>query len=41
MIEPIYRRSRYRWRRYEEQLAPVIDVLKPYIEYFGYDTDDV
>ena len=36
VVEPIYRRSRYRWRRYAEQLAPVLDVLKPYIEYFGY-----
>ena len=34
--EPIYRRARYRWRRYAEQLEPIMEVLKPHIEYFGY-----
>jgi hypothetical protein len=37
VVEPLYRRSRYRWRRYAGYLAPVIDVLRPYIEYFGYE----
>ena len=36
VVEPLYRRARYRWQRYAEQLAPVMDVLKPYIDYFGY-----
>jgi len=36
VIEPIYRRARYRWRRYARQLEPAIRVLRPHIEYFGY-----
>ncbi len=36
VTEPIYRRARYRWRRYADFLAPVMDVLKPHIEAFGY-----
>ena len=40
VVEPLYRRSRYRWRRYAKHLAPVMDVLRPYIEYFGYDVED-
>lgn len=35
--EPIYRRAVERWRKYEEQLAPVIPVLKPWIAQLGYD----
>ena len=37
VVEPIHRRACGRWRRYAEQLAPVIDLLKPHVEYFGYD----
>jgi len=36
VTEPIYRRARYRWRRYAEQLQPVMGLLEPFIEYFGY-----
>jgi tetratricopeptide (TPR) repeat protein len=36
VTEKIYTRARYRWQRYEEQLAPVMPVLAPFIEYFGY-----
>jgi len=25
-----------RWRRYEKQLAPVLPVLEPWVERFGY-----
>jgi len=34
--EPIYKRARFRWRRYAEQLEPIMSVLEPHIEYFGY-----
>ena len=36
VAEPIYQRSRFRWQRYTEQLAPVMDTLRPYAERFGY-----
>lgn len=36
VTEPIYRRASGRWKRYEENLAPVIPVLKPWVERFGY-----
>ncbi len=36
VTEPIYRRARYRWRRYAEHLRPVMATLAPYIEEFGY-----
>jgi hypothetical protein len=34
--QPIYRRARYRWVRYAEFFEPVMHLLKPHIEYFGY-----
>ncbi|MCW8927087.1 MAG: sulfotransferase [Xanthomonadales bacterium] len=36
VTEPIYQRAKYRWKRYEEQLKPVMDDLRPFIEAFGY-----
>lgn len=39
VTRPIYKQSRNRWHRYAEQLAPVIDILRPYVEYFGYGLD--
>ena len=39
VAEPIYRRARYRWKRYAGHLAAVIDPLKPYIDSFGYSED--
>jgi tetratricopeptide (TPR) repeat protein len=36
VTEPIYDRARYRWERYRDQLAPVMDLLKPWIETWGY-----
>ena len=36
VTEPIYRRARYRWKRYTDQIAGVRDKLKPLAEYFGY-----
>ena len=37
--EPIYTRSRYRWRNYSDDLAPVMNQLQPWIDYYGYDAD--
>lgn len=36
VTEKIYDRARYRWQRYEQQLRPVLPLLQPYIDYFGY-----
>lgn len=36
VTEPIYRRSVGRWRNYRKQLEPILPVLKPWAEKFGY-----
>lgn len=36
VIEPLYNRSVERWRRYEEELKPVLSVLAPWAELYGY-----
>lgn len=36
VIEPLYTRSIGRWRRYEEELKPVLPVLAPWVERYGY-----
>lgn len=36
VVEPIYSRSSGRWRNYEEHLAPILPVLNPWIEKFGF-----
>lgn len=36
VTEPIYQRAKYRWKRYEAQLKPVMKDLQPFIEAFGY-----
>jgi hypothetical protein len=36
VIEPLYSRSIGRWRRYEEELKPVLPMLAPWAERFGY-----
>lgn len=36
VIEPLYNRSIGRWRRYEEDLAPVLPVLAPWAARYGY-----
>jgi hypothetical protein len=40
VTEPIYTRSAGRWRRYQQQLSPVIAQLQPWIEQFGYAVED-
>ena len=36
VAEPIYARATQRWRKYQAQLAPVLPVLEPFVERFGY-----
>jgi tetratricopeptide (TPR) repeat protein len=36
VTQPVYKSARFRWLRYQDQLAPVIPVLQRHIEYFGY-----
>ena len=36
VTQPVYRHARYRWKRYNEELDPIIETLAPFIEYFGY-----
>ncbi len=40
VTEPIYTRAAGRWHRYADQLAPVFDRLRPWVERFGYSLDD-
>lgn len=37
VTEKIYTRAAGRWLRYREQLAPVLDILRPHAEKHGYD----
>lgn len=37
--QPIYQDAKYRWKRYEKYMQPVLPILQPYIEYFGYGED--
>jgi Flp pilus assembly protein TadD len=39
VTEPLYGSSRYRWRHYREELAPVAEILRPAIERLGYALD--
>jgi len=36
VAQPIYKSAQQRWRRYEQQLAPVMPVLEPFVKRFGY-----
>lgn len=36
VTQPIYQDAKYRWKRYEEYMRPVLPLLQPYIDYFGY-----
>jgi len=33
---PIYQHAKYRWKRYERDFAPIMGVLQPFIDAFGY-----
>ncbi|HEY0313071.1 MAG TPA: sulfotransferase [Allosphingosinicella sp.] len=36
VTEPIYRRAEGRWTRYRDRLAPILPILAPWAERFGY-----
>ena len=36
VTQPIYQHAKYRWKRYAKQMEAVMEILKPYIDYFGY-----
>jgi len=36
VTEPIYAHARYRWKRYQRHVEPVLPVLRPFIREFGY-----
>lgn len=36
VVQPIHTRSVERWRRYERHFAPLLPVLRPYLERWGY-----
>ncbi len=37
VVEPIYQRSQYRWKRYRNEIGTSLDGLKPWAKKFGYD----
>jgi tetratricopeptide (TPR) repeat protein len=37
VAEPIYRRAVERWRKYSDELAPVVPTLRPWIKALGYE----
>jgi len=39
VVEPLYGSSIDRWKRYRKHLAPVLPMLRPWIEKFGYAAD--
>ena len=36
VTQPIYQHARYRWKRYAKDFEPLLPVLQPFIEAFGY-----
>jgi len=39
VVEPIYRRSVYRWQRYRHHLEPILPILAPWADAMGYGID--
>lgn len=37
VVQPIYQRSKYRWKRYAQELTEVLPALQPFIKKFGYE----
>lgn len=37
VTEPLYRRSANRWQRYRRHMEPVLPILRPWVEKFGYE----
>jgi tetratricopeptide (TPR) repeat protein len=40
VVEPIYSRAAGRWQHYRKHLEPILPVLRPWVEKFGYSLDD-
>lgn len=40
VTEPVYTRSAGRWKRYEQHLAPILPVIEPWVDRFGYSLAD-
>ena len=40
VVQPIYARSVGRWRNYREQMADVLPLLRPFVDAFGYQTEE-
>lgn len=36
VVQPVYKSARERWRNYEKYLQPVLPVLQPFLDRFGY-----
>lgn len=36
VTQPIYQHAKYRWKRYAKQFEPLLPMLQPFIDYFGY-----
>lgn len=36
VTKPIYQDAKYRWKRYADYLEPLLPILQPYIDYYGY-----
>ena len=36
VTQPIYQHAKYRWKRYAEEFAPLLETLQPFIDYYGY-----
>jgi hypothetical protein len=36
VVQPIYRRAIGRWRHYRDRFAPLLPLLQPHAEAFGY-----
>ncbi len=41
VAEPVYQKSRYRWRQYRNELQPVMDRMEPWVKRFGYRLDEL
>jgi len=36
VTQPIYQHAKFRWQRYAKQFEPVLPMLQPFIDYYGY-----
>ena len=40
VVEPLYKRSMYRWKNYAAHLKPIFEILEPHIRKFGYSLNE-